>query len=105
MRDCPALPIIPPLLDKGAVIVAHDPQSMGEAKEELFDTIAYADNIYSAVQDADAVVLMTEWNEYRNLDLCEIKKLMRGNAFIDLRNVYERDSLEGMGFIYTAVGR
>ena len=105
MRDSPALSIIPPLLDKGAVIVAHDPQGMGEAKQELFDTITYADNIYSAVQDADAVVLMTEWNEYRNLDLCEIKKLMRGNAFIDLRNVYERDSLENMGFIYAAVGR
>jgi UDPglucose 6-dehydrogenase len=50
-------------------------------------------------------VLMTEWNEYRNLDLCEIKKSMRGNAFIDLRNIYERESLEDMGFIYTAVGR
>ena len=105
MRDSPALSIIPPLLDKGAVIIAHDPQGMSEAKKELFDTVAYADNIYSAVKDADALVLMTEWNEYRNLDLCEIKKLMRGNFFIDLRNVYERESLEDMGFIYAAVGR
>ncbi|MBT8149979.1 MAG: UDP-glucose/GDP-mannose dehydrogenase family protein [Gammaproteobacteria bacterium] len=105
MRDSPALSIIPPLLDKGATVVAHDPQGAEEAAKELPVTVVYVDDIYAAVEQADAVVLMTEWNEYRNLDLPRIKKVMRGNAFIDLRNVYERSSLEQLGFTYAAVGR
>ncbi|MBT8139103.1 MAG: UDP-glucose 6-dehydrogenase, partial [Gammaproteobacteria bacterium] len=105
MRDSPALSIIPPLLDKGATVVAHDPQGAEEAAKELPVTVVYVDDIYAAVEQADAVVLMTEWNEYRNLDLPRIKQVMRGNAFIDLRNVYERSSLEQLGFTYAAVGR
>lgn len=105
MRDSPSLSIIPPLLDKGAIIRAHDPQGMAEAKQELPDTVQYVDNIISAVAGADAVVMMTEWNEYRSLDLSELKNQMRGNAFIDLRNIYERNVVEEAGFDYSAVGR
>lgn len=105
MRDSPSLSIIPPLLDKGAIIKAHDPQGAREAAKELPDTVQYVDDIYRLVSGADALVLMTEWNEYRNLDLRKVKELMSGNAFIDLRNVYDRDSVEALGFVYDAVGR
>lgn len=105
MRESPSLSIIPLLLDKGAKIKAHDPQGMTEAKKELPSTVEYASNIHTAVEQADAVVLLTEWNEYRNLDLELIKQKMTGNVFIDLRNVYERKYMENLGFTYEAVGR
>ena len=105
MRDSPALSIIPPLLDKGAKIHAHDPQGIEEAKKELEDTIVYHSNIDEMLESADALVLMTEWNEYRNLNLSRIKDLMSGKTFVDLRNVYERQNIEAAGFDYVAVGR
>ncbi len=105
MRDSPALSIIPPLLDKGAKIHAHDPQGVDEAKKELKESIQYHANIDEMLEGSDALVLMTEWNEYRNLNLSRIKELMRGKTFVDLRNVYERQSVEAAGFEYVAVGR
>ena len=105
MRDSPALSIIPPLLDKGAEVHAHDPQGVEEAKKELSSSVIYQENINDMLDGADALVLMTEWNEYRNLDLNKIKELMRGDSFVDLRNVYERSSIEAVGFRYFAVGR
>ena len=105
MRDSPSLSIIPPLLDKGAIIKAHDPKGFKEAKHELPDTVQYLDDVNDAIADADAIVIMTEWNEYRSLNLAELKNKMRGNAFIDLRNVYERHAVEAAGFDYAAVGR
>ena len=105
MRDSPALSIIPPLLDKGAKIHAHDPQGVDEAKKELKESIQYHANIDEMLEGSDALVLMTEWNEYRNLNLSRIKELMRGKTFVDLRNVYERQSVEAAGFDYVAVGR
>jgi UDPglucose 6-dehydrogenase len=105
MRESPSLSIIPPLIDKGATIKAHDPQGMEEAKSELPEEVIYVDNIYDAIDGADALVIMTEWNEYRSLNLAEIKQRMSGKAFIDLRNVYERHVVEALGFDYVAVGR
>ncbi|MGB1192611.1 MAG: UDP-glucose dehydrogenase family protein, partial [Pseudomonadales bacterium] len=105
MRDSPSLSIIPPLLDKGAIIKAHDPKGVKEAKHEFPDSVQYVDDINDAISGADALVIMTEWNEYRSLNLASIKETMRGNAFIDLRNVYERKSVEAAGFEYAAVGR
>jgi len=105
MRDAPSLSIIPPLLDKGASIHAHDPQGMVEAKKDLPASVQYHEKIDEMVKDADAVVLLTEWNEYRNLDLTTLKAAMRGDVFVDLRNVYERKSAEAAGFTYIAVGR
>lgn len=105
MRDSPALSIIPPLLDKGAEIHAHDPQGIEEAKPLLSESVFYHDSIDDMVKEADALVLMTEWNEYRSLNLAKIKASMAGDVFVDLRNVYERDAAEKVGFSYYAVGR
>ena len=95
MRDAPALSILPKLIDNGATIQAHDPQAMPEARALLPDSVLYFDDIYAALSGADAAVLMTEWNVYRGMDLDRIRKTMRGNVFIDLRNVYEPDTMRG----------
>jgi UDPglucose 6-dehydrogenase len=105
MRDAPSLTILPALLALGARIKAHDPEGMKEARKELGDAITYCDNIEAAVTDADGVVLMTEWNQYRGLDLRKLKSLMRGDVFVDLRNVYEKDLMQQHGFAYSCVGR
>ncbi|MCF8056447.1 MAG: UDP-glucose/GDP-mannose dehydrogenase family protein [Desulfocapsa sp.] len=104
LRDSPALSILPPLLEKGAKIQVHDPQGMKEA-EQLFPEFTYTDNSYEAATDADALVLMTEWNQYRALDLEKIKSLMKQPLFIDLRNVYSPDKMKNKGFVYVGVGR
>jgi UDPglucose 6-dehydrogenase len=105
MRDAPSLTILPALLELGAKLKAHDPEGMDEARKELPDTVEYTDNIEDAVKDADAIVLMTEWNEYRGLDLDKLKSLMRGDVFVDLRNVYEKSRMKAHGFSYCCVGR
>ena len=105
MRDSPALAILPALADKGAYIRAHDPEGIDEAQKLLPQNILYFDSIFEAIHEADAVVLMTEWNQYRGLDLDRVKASMKGNVFIDLRNVYERKTMEQAGFDYHCVGR
>jgi UDPglucose 6-dehydrogenase len=105
MRDSPSLAIIPNLVDKGAVIHAHDPQGVEEARKLLPEQVKYFDNIFDAVNGADIIVLMTEWNEYRGLDLAQVKQLMKGEAFVDLRNVYEPERMRDLGFRYMCVGR
>lgn len=105
MRDAPALAILPQLVEKGAVIKAHDPKGMHEAAPLLPKEIQYCDNLYTAVEGADALVLMTEWNAYRGLDLERVKTLMRGRVFVDLRNVYEPSQMRAAGFEYAGVGR
>ena len=105
MRDSPALSILPALVDKGANIRAHDPQGVHEAKSLLPEKINYIDDIYETLDGADAVVLMTEWNEYRGLDMAEVKKRMKGNIFVDLRNVYDPESMKDKGFEYVGIGR
>jgi UDPglucose 6-dehydrogenase len=105
MRDAPAITILPALIEKGAAIRAHDPQGMHEAAKMLPSTVAYVDNPYEACTDADAVVLMTEWNQYRALDLTRLKSIMKTPVFIDLRNVYEPKGMKDKGFSYVGVGR
>ena len=105
MREAPALSILPELVENGARVHAHDPRAMTEAKALLPDSVRYFDEIYAALAGADALVLMTEWNAYRGMDLDRIKNTMHGNVFIDLRNVYEPDSMREAGFDYTCVGR
>jgi UDPglucose 6-dehydrogenase len=105
MRDSPSLAIIPNLVDKGAVIQAHDPQGVDEARQLLPQQVGYFENVFDAVNGADVVVLMTEWNEYRGLDLARVKQLMKGDAFVDLRNVYESEGMHDLGFRYTCIGR
>ena len=105
MRDSPALSILPALVDKGATIRANDPQGVHEAKTLLPAKIEYINDIYETLEGADAVVLMTEWNQYRGLDMEEVKKRMKGNAFIDLRNVYDPKAMKDNGFEYVCIGR
>ncbi|MBU1986229.1 MAG: UDP-glucose 6-dehydrogenase, partial [Proteobacteria bacterium] len=104
LRDAPALSILPPLHEKGARIQAHDPQGMEEAKK-LFPECIYVNNVYEAATGADALVLMTEWNQYRAIDLERVKSLMRVPLFIDLRNVYSPQRIRAAGFEYVGVGR
>ena len=105
MRDAPALSILPKLIENGAGIHAHDPQAMPEAKALLPESVLFFNEVYAALSGADAVILMTEWNAYRGMDLDRIKETMRGNIFIDLRNVYEPDTMRAAGFDYYCVGR
>lgn len=105
MRDAPALAILPPLIEKGVTVRAHDPQGMKEAEHLLPLGIHYATDPYEACKGADALVLLTEWNQYRGLDLKRVKSVMRGDALIDLRNVFDRKLAESLDFRYTCVGR
>jgi len=105
MRDAPALSILPKLIENGARMHAHDPQAMSEARAMLPESVLYFDDIYAALTGADAVVLLTEWNAYRGMDLARVRELMRGNVFLDLRNVYEPDVMRAAGFEYHCVGR
>ena len=104
LRDAPALTILPPLYEKGAIIQAHDPQGMKEASK-IFPDFTYVKNAYEACNNADAVVLFTEWNQYRALDLQDIKARMKTPIFIDLRNVYSPEQMRQAGFTYVGVGR
>jgi UDPglucose 6-dehydrogenase len=105
MREAPALAILPPLLDRGARIRAHDPKGMPEARALLPSAVDYCDDPYSAVDGADALVLLTEWNEYRGLDLDEIRRRMAGRVVVDLRNIYDPRRMADEGFDYHCVGR
>lgn len=105
MRDAPALSILPPLIEKGATVKVHDPQGMEEARALLPPEVTYCDDHYDVFADADAVLLLTEWNLYRGLDFTRGKAQMRTPIFIDLRNVYERARMEELGFAYHCIGR
>ena len=105
MRDAPALSILPPLIEKGAKVRAHDPQGMHEAKEMLPAEVEYCEDLNEVFDGADAVLLLTEWNVYRGLDLNKAKARMKAPVLVDLRNVYERQAVEGLGFEYFCIGR
>jgi len=105
MREAPAVSILPALLEKGAHIKAHDPKGMEEAKKFLPPEVEYVRNAYEACDNADAVILLTEWNQYRALDLAKIRAILRAPIFIDLRNVYDPEKMKSLGFHYTGVGR
>jgi len=105
MRDAPSLAILPKLIENGCQINAHDPQGIDKAKTLLPPEVNYYDDIYSALDDVDAVVLMTEWNMYRNLDMDLIKEKLKQPVFIDLKNVYEPDTMKSIGFNYYCIGR
>ena len=105
MREAPATAILPPLIEDGARVRAHDPKGAEEAKRVLPEGIAYCGDIYDTLSGADATILMTEWNAYRGLDLARVLEGMRGRTFIDLRNVYEPREMRACGFDYVCVGR
>lgn len=104
MREAPALEIISGLLKSGATVRAYDPVAMIEAAEMLPE-VSYADDEYAAVTNADALVFVTEWNQFRALDMRRIRDLMRSPRIADLRNIYEPEDMRELGFEYVGVGR
>jgi len=104
MRDAPSLVIIPELLKRGAKIQAHDPVGTEEARKHMPD-IDYCEDPYQTMVGADALVIVTEWNSYRALDLAKVKKLLKAPVVIDLRNIYRPDEMAQFGFNYTSLGR
>jgi UDPglucose 6-dehydrogenase len=104
MRDSPSLVIIPELEKNGAVVRAYDPEGMSEAAK-ILPQVVYCKNAYDALQGADAMVLLTEWNEFRNLDLARVRKMLRLPVIVDLRNAYTPADMKAEGFSYVGVGR
>jgi len=104
MRDSPSLSILPVLHESGATVRVFDPEGMDEAKK-LMPDLAYCDDAYATMEGADAVILVTEWNEFRGLDLERVKSLLRQPLIIDLRNVYQPEDMAKAGFVYHSVGR
>lgn len=105
MRESPSIAILPPLMDKGAIIRAHDPKGIEQARTLLPEAVEYFEDAYEAAEGADAIVLMTEWNQYRSLDLPRLLSNMNDSHFIDLRNVYDPKRMTDKGFKYVSVGR
>jgi UDPglucose 6-dehydrogenase len=104
VRESPAITIVKGLLDEGAVVAAHDPKAM-ESFRTAFPTLIYCGSEFEAAEQADALVICTEWNEYRNLDLERLAAVMRGKVLLDTRNLLEREAAESLGFSYQGVGR
>jgi UDPglucose 6-dehydrogenase len=104
MRDSPATDIIKEMVKRGARIKAYDPVAMTEAKHCLPE-IEYAADEYDAITGADALVFMTEWNQFRALDMKKVKQLLKTPKIADLRNIYEPEVMREMGFEYVGVGR
>jgi UDPglucose 6-dehydrogenase len=104
MRDSPTIPVIKGLQERGAKIRAYDPQAMENAKV-FFDGIEYCDDAYETAKDADALVIATEWNEFRALNLTKIRRALRQPVVVDLRNVYDPKRMKSEGFRYSSVGR
>ena len=104
MRDAPSIPLVNALIEQGASVIAFDPAAMDHALPLLSGVEAAAEP-YAVADGADALVIVTEWDEFRALDLDKLAKRMRGRALIDLRNVYERDEAERAGLDYRGLGR
>jgi len=104
MREAPSLALVPALREAGAEIVAYDPQGMANAAP-LLPPIVYAEGAYPCVTGADALVIVTEWDAFRALDLKRVRGLMRTPVVVDLRNIYRPDEMRALGFVYDSVGR
>jgi len=104
MRDAPSLDVAPALMAMGAKVQAFDPEGMHEASR-LLDGVVFKDGPYDAVEGADVVVILTEWDQFRALDLDRVKLLLRQPVMVDLRNVYRPDDMRARGFRYTSIGR
>jgi UDPglucose 6-dehydrogenase len=104
MRESPAIEIIESMKKRGAKVRAYDPVAMDEAKH-CIDGIDFATDEYDAIRDADALVIITEWNQFRALDMQRVKELLRSPKIADLRNIYEPADMRELGFEYVGVGR
>ncbi len=103
MRDAPSLVIVPRLKERGADIRAYDPEGMSEAKKHL--DVTFCDDAYAALDGADGVVILTEWNEFRALDFGLMKAKLRRPLMVDLRNIYQPQTMADSGFTYVSIGR
>ena len=104
MRDAPSLSILPVLAAEGADVRAYDPAAMAEARKLLPEVTTEADP-YACIQGADALVILTEWDQFRALDLDRVRAIMRNPVVVDLRNVYKPTDMAARGFTYVSIGR
>ena len=104
MREAPAVEVIHLLQNEGAVVRAYDPVAMANAKS-ILDGVTFCENAYEAAQGADALVICTEWNEFKHLDMDWIKQAMRRPVIVDGRNIYDPEAMRALGFTYRGVGR
>jgi UDPglucose 6-dehydrogenase len=105
MREAPALALIDALLERGATAVVHDPVAIEEGKRRLGDRVTFASSAYGALEGADALVVVTDWNEYRHPDFGRIKLALRRPIVIDGRNLYSTQKMADLGFVYHSIGR
>ncbi len=105
MREAPSLVLIDQLLSAGATVAAHDPVAMHEAERRIGARITYAPSGYEALEGADALVVVTDWNEYRHPDFARMKSLLRGAVIVDGRNLYDARKMRALGFTYESIGR
>ena len=105
MREAPSTVILPALIKKGAILKIVDPQGYREGNEIFGKDVEWLSDIYEAVRDSELIVILTEWNQFRALDLKKIKKLLNRPIIIDLRNIYNPKEIKNMGFKYYSLGR
>ena len=105
MREAPAIPIIKALLEKGAKVQAHDPEAMSTAKGLFKGGITYTSRNYDALKGADALAILTEWQEFREPDFARMKKLLKNPVVFDGRNIYQPAQMKELGFTYYSIGR
>ena len=105
MRESPAIELITGLLDAGATVHAHDPAAIGQAKQLFGDRVCYFEHQYDGLKGADALVIVTEWLQFRNPDFARIKALLRRPVIVDGRNLYDASKMRSLGFSYTCIGR
>jgi len=104
MRDSPSLDIIPALQAAGAKVRAHDPEGMDEARKFL-PGVEFCGDPYDTLTDADVLAIITEWNAYRALDMPRVKALLRAPVMVDMRNIYDPETMRDQGFTYVSIGR
>jgi UDPglucose 6-dehydrogenase len=105
VREAPALVLIDELLKAGARVRVHDPEAMANVRAEYGDRLVYCDRPYGALEGADGLAIVTEWQEFRNPDFEVMRRLLKGAVIFDGRNIYDPKTMEGYGFTYYAIGR
>jgi UDPglucose 6-dehydrogenase len=105
MREAPAIPLINAIVDAGAKVQAYDPEALKVARGIFGNRVSYVTNSYDALKGADALTIVTEWNEFRRPDFGRMRKLMRTPVIFDGRNLFTPDQMKTNGFTYYAIGR
>jgi UDPglucose 6-dehydrogenase len=104
MREAPSLDLIPMLLEAGHSVRTYDPAAMENAKTLISDKVTFTESAFEAAKDADATVLLTEWDEFRGIELSELKEAMKGSDLFDGRNIYDPDEVREAGLVYHGIG-